>query len=88
MSDPLAAFREDMRRLRAECVRARATSVSVQKGVARIDGLELPESRKVRLQRLVPRAVAKDGGEFVLSKRYFWQFFLSRRRSEQSTRNA
>ena len=42
-------------RLRAECVRVRATSVSVQKGVARIDGLDLPESRKVRLKRLSPR---------------------------------
>ena len=46
--------------------RVRATSVSVQKGVARIDGLDLPESRKVRLQRLVPRAVAKDGGELAI----------------------
>jgi len=53
-------------RLRAECVRVRATSVSVQKGVARIDGLELPESRKVRLKRLVPRAVAKDDGEVAI----------------------
>ena len=48
-------------RLRAECVRVRVTSVSVQKGVARIEGLDLPESRKVRLQRLSPKAVAKDG---------------------------
>ena len=56
-------------RLRAECVRVRATSVSVQKGVARIDGLELPESRKVRLKRLVPRAVAKDGGELAIPLR-------------------
>jgi len=53
-------------RLRAECVRVRATSVSVQKGIARIDGLELPESRKVRLKRLVPKAVAKDGGELIV----------------------
>ncbi|MGZ6953496.1 MAG: TRCF domain-containing protein, partial [Acidimicrobiia bacterium] len=53
-------------RLRAECVRVRATSVSVQKGVARIEGLELPESRKVRLKRLVPKAVAKDDGELAI----------------------
>ena len=53
-------------RLRAECVRVRATSVSVQKGVARIVGLELPESRKVRLQRLYPKAVAKDDGELAV----------------------
>ena len=44
-------------RLRAECVRARATSISVQKGIARIDGLVLLESRKVRLRRLYPKAV-------------------------------
>ena len=53
-------------RLRAECVRVRATSVSVQKGVARIDGLELLESRKVRLRRLVPRSVIKDDGEIAI----------------------
>ncbi len=53
-------------RLRAECVRARVTSVSVQKGLARIDGLDLPESRKVRLKRLVPRSVAKHGGELAI----------------------
>jgi transcription-repair coupling factor (superfamily II helicase) len=53
-------------RLRAECVRVRASSVSVQKGVARVDGLELPESRKVRLKRLAPRAVAKEDGELAI----------------------
>jgi transcription-repair coupling factor (mfd) len=53
-------------RLRAECVRARATSVSVQKGVARIDGLELLESRKVRLKRLHPKSVIKDDGEIAV----------------------
>ncbi len=53
-------------RLRAECVRVRARSVSVQKGIARIDGLELPESRKVRLRRLWPKAVVKDGGEIAI----------------------
>ncbi len=53
-------------RLRAECVRLRVTSVSVQKGVARIEGLELPESRKVRLKRLWPKAVAKEGGELAV----------------------
>ena len=34
-------------------------SVTVQKGVARVVGLELKESQKVRLQRLAPRAVHK-----------------------------
>jgi transcription-repair coupling factor (superfamily II helicase) len=53
-------------RLRAECVRIRATSVSVQKGTARIDGLELKESQKVRLRRLAPKAVAKPDGEVAI----------------------
>jgi transcription-repair coupling factor (superfamily II helicase) len=53
-------------RLRAECVRLRVTTVSVQRGVARIGGLELPESRKVRLKRLFPRAVAKEDGEIAV----------------------
>jgi transcription-repair coupling factor (superfamily II helicase) len=53
-------------RLRAEAVRVRATSVSVQKGVARIDGLALKESQKVRLRRLAPRAAAKEDGEVVV----------------------
>ncbi len=53
-------------RLRAACVRVRVTSVSVQKGIARIEGLDLPESKKVRLKRLWPRAVVKDGGELAV----------------------
>jgi transcription-repair coupling factor (superfamily II helicase) len=53
-------------RLRAECVRVGATSVSVQKGMARLEGLELKESQKVRLRRLVPRAVAKADGELAI----------------------
>jgi len=53
-------------RLRAECVRVGATSVSVQKGVARIEGLALKESEKVRLRRLVPKAVAKEDGEVAV----------------------
>ncbi|HEY3722860.1 MAG TPA: transcription-repair coupling factor [Acidimicrobiia bacterium] len=53
-------------RLRAESVRVRATAVSVQKGMARIEGLELKESQKVRLRRLAPRAAAKEGGEVVI----------------------
>jgi transcription-repair coupling factor (superfamily II helicase) len=53
-------------RLRAECVRIRATSVSVQKGTARIEGLDLKESQKVRLRRLAPRAVAKPDGEVAI----------------------
>ncbi len=53
-------------RLRAECVTRRISSISVQRGVARIEGLELPESRKVRLKRLFPSAVAKDDGEVAV----------------------
>jgi transcription-repair coupling factor (superfamily II helicase) len=53
-------------RLRAECVRIGASSVSVQKGIARIDGLALKESEKVRLRRLAPKAVAKDDGEVAI----------------------
>ncbi len=53
-------------RVRAECVRAGATSVSVQKGIARIEGLDLLESRKVRMTRLYPKSVIKDSGELVI----------------------
>jgi transcription-repair coupling factor (superfamily II helicase) len=63
---PPAAALLAVARLRAECVRVGATSISVQKGVARIDGLTLKESEKVRLKRLVPRAVAKDDGEVAV----------------------
>ncbi|MGZ8733786.1 MAG: TRCF domain-containing protein, partial [Acidimicrobiia bacterium] len=47
-------------RLRAECMRIGATSVTVQKGLVRIAGIELKESQKVRLRRLVPEAVVKE----------------------------
>jgi transcription-repair coupling factor (superfamily II helicase) len=53
-------------RLRAECVRLRATNVSVQKGMARIEGLALKESQKVRLRRLAPKATAKEDGEVAV----------------------
>jgi transcription-repair coupling factor (superfamily II helicase) len=56
-------------RLRAECVRVRATSVSVQKGIGRIEGLELKESQKVRLRRLAPGATAKVDGEVTVPLR-------------------
>ncbi|MGQ0803571.1 MAG: transcription-repair coupling factor [Actinomycetota bacterium] len=51
----------EVARLRAECVRVGVRSLSVQRGTARIVGLALPESKKLRLRRLVPKAVAKDG---------------------------
>ncbi len=56
----------DVARLRAECVRVGIRSVSVQRGVARVSGLQLPESKRIRLRRLVPGAVAKDGAEVVI----------------------
>ena len=34
--------------------------------MARIDGLELLESRKVRLKRLHPKSVIKDDGEIAV----------------------
>ncbi|MFN8028336.1 MAG: transcription-repair coupling factor [Acidimicrobiia bacterium] len=47
-------------RLRAECVRVGVTGITVQRNQARITGLALKESQKVRLRRLAPKAVAKD----------------------------
>ncbi|MFN8034386.1 MAG: transcription-repair coupling factor [Acidimicrobiia bacterium] len=52
--------------LRAECVRSGVRSVTVAKGTARLLGLELKESQKVRLRRLAPKAVAKDDGELAV----------------------
>jgi len=54
----------DAARLRAECVRLRIPTVSIvpapmQRASARV-GITLPESRKVRLMRLAPKAVTKD----------------------------
>jgi transcription-repair coupling factor (superfamily II helicase) len=56
----------DVARLRAECVRTGVRSLSVQRGVARLTGLELRESEKIRLRRLVPGAVAKPDGEVAI----------------------
>jgi transcription-repair coupling factor (superfamily II helicase) len=56
----------DVARLRAAAVRLGIRSVTVQRGTARIQGLVLRESQKVRLRRLAPRAVAKDDGEVVV----------------------
>src|SRR5205807_986610 len=63
--EPAAALL-DVARLRAECVRTGLRSLSVQRGVARITGLELRESGKIRLRRLVPGAVAKPDGEVAI----------------------
>jgi len=47
-------------RLRVECVRLGIRSITVQRNTARVVGVSLKESQKVRLRRLVPKAVAKD----------------------------
>ncbi|HMG28343.1 MAG TPA: transcription-repair coupling factor, partial [Acidimicrobiia bacterium] len=61
-----AAALLDVARLRAECVRTGVRSLSVQRGVARLTGLEMRESQKIRLRRLVPGAVAKADGEVAI----------------------
>lgn len=50
----------DAARLRAECVRLRISNVSIMRTTARLAGLVLPESRKVRLTRLAPKSIAKE----------------------------
>ena len=62
---PAADALLDAARLRAECVRLRISNVTIlpaplQRTSARLVGLSLPESRKVRLRRLSPKAVARD----------------------------
>jgi transcription-repair coupling factor (superfamily II helicase) len=54
-----AAALLDVARLRVECVRLGIRSITVQRGTARIVGLPLKESQKVRLRRLAPKSVAK-----------------------------
>jgi transcription-repair coupling factor (superfamily II helicase) len=61
-----AAALLDVARLRAECVRTGVRSLSVQRGVARLTGLELRESQKIRLRRLVSGAVAKPDGDVAI----------------------
>jgi transcription-repair coupling factor (superfamily II helicase) len=46
-------------RLRAECVRLGVRTVTVQRGMARLTGLELRASRQARLRRLAPGSVVK-----------------------------
>jgi transcription-repair coupling factor (superfamily II helicase) len=63
---PQALALLEIGRLRAECVRLGIREVGVQKGQVRIWPLPLKESQKVRLKRLAPKALAKDGGELIL----------------------
>jgi transcription-repair coupling factor (superfamily II helicase) len=58
---PAAQALLDVARLRAECVRLGITAVSVQKHIARFEGLELRKSQEIRLKRIVPKASARDG---------------------------
>jgi transcription-repair coupling factor (superfamily II helicase) len=57
---PPAVALLDVARLRVECVRLGIRSITVQRNTARIVGVTLKESQKVRLRRLVPKAVAKE----------------------------
>jgi transcription-repair coupling factor (superfamily II helicase) len=50
----------DVARLRVECVRLGIRSITVQRNTARVTGITLKESQKVRLRRLAAKAVAKD----------------------------
>ncbi|MFI5046455.1 MAG: transcription-repair coupling factor [Acidimicrobiia bacterium] len=63
---PPAVALLDVARLRVAALRLGIRSVTVQRGTARITGLDLRESQKVRLRRLVPKAVAKNDGEVVV----------------------
>ncbi|MDQ1430907.1 MAG: hypothetical protein QOF40_1509, partial [Actinomycetota bacterium] len=67
---PPAVALLDVARLRVECVRLGIRSITVQRGTARIVGVTLKESQKVRLRRLAPKAVAKteagSAGELVV----------------------
>jgi transcription-repair coupling factor (superfamily II helicase) len=55
----------DAARLRAECVRLGISSVTVSGGAARLRGLELPASKRARLERLAPGAKVGSGEALV-----------------------
>jgi transcription-repair coupling factor (superfamily II helicase) len=57
---PSAVALLDVARLRVECVRLGIRSITVQRNTARIVGVSLKESQKVRLRRLAAKAVAKE----------------------------
>ncbi|MGH9025449.1 MAG: transcription-repair coupling factor, partial [Acidimicrobiia bacterium] len=56
---PPAAALLAVARLRAECVRLGVRTVTVQRGVARLGGLELLASQQARLRRIAPGSVVK-----------------------------
>jgi len=53
-------------RLRAEAVRLGLTEISVQKGAVRLAPLALKQSQRLRLTRLVPKAIVKADDEIVV----------------------
>jgi transcription-repair coupling factor (superfamily II helicase) len=53
---PAAAALLDVAHLRAECLRLGVRAVSVQKGMARFEGLQLRKSQEARLKHLIARA--------------------------------
>jgi transcription-repair coupling factor (superfamily II helicase) len=63
---PSAVALLDVARLRVVALRLGIRSITVQRGTARVSGLALRESQKVRLRRLAPKSVAKDDGEVAL----------------------
>jgi transcription-repair coupling factor (superfamily II helicase) len=50
----------EVARLRAEAVRLGINAISVQKGLARFEGLTLRKSQELRLKRIVPKASVHD----------------------------
>jgi transcription-repair coupling factor (superfamily II helicase) len=63
---PAAAALLAVAKLRAECLRVGAREVSLQRGIARIGGISLKESQKVRLRRLAPKSILKETDEFTV----------------------
>jgi transcription-repair coupling factor (superfamily II helicase) len=59
----------DVARFRARCRRAGLTDVTVQGGYVRFLPVELPESGRLRLQRLYPKSVVKDAVRTILVPR-------------------
>ncbi len=69
--DPPAAVGSllDVARFRGRCRQAGLTDVTVQGTNVRFAPVELPESARLRLQRLYPRSVVKEGARTILVPR-------------------
>jgi transcription-repair coupling factor (superfamily II helicase) len=59
----------DVARFRARCRRAGLTDVTLQGGHVRFAPVDLPESGRLRLQRLYPKSVVKDALRTILVPR-------------------